>query len=539
MSGQTSPHTSGFVLERVTLVLPDGRTLFRELSIGFGRERTGLIGPNGSGKSTLIRLLAGERRPDSGSVQRAPVCAVLHQDFRPPPEAPLAAVLQIEHRLAALARASRGEASAADLGLIGDDWDLAERAAEALARQGLGRLSLGRPIGEISGGEATRVALIGLTLGRADALLLDEPTNHLDSASRRAVGEFVESWKGALVCASHDRQLLNRMSRIVELSGTGARTYGGNYDAYREQRAAADAAAQREWERARAALRLAEEAAREVRERQAQRDARGKRSRATTNNSKLLLNLRREQSQRTTGRLRGVGEREVEERRQRAQAARALVEERARPRFDLTPTGLPAGRQVIAIEEISVRFDTDAPPLFEGFSLHLVGPERVGLTGPNGSGKSTLLEVVAGRRAPSSGTVRTLPASEIALLDQHGAGLDERGTVIENYLAHHPNSDAAAGRRALARFLFSGAEADRAIEELSGGERLRAALACVIGGDRPPSLLLLDEPTNHLDLEAVEALEAAMRAYDGALMVVSHDEEFLSAIALDRRVAIA
>jgi ATPase subunit of ABC transporter with duplicated ATPase domains len=329
------------------------------------------------------------------------------------------------------------------------------------------------------------------------------------------------------------------MSRIVELSGVAVRAYGGNYDAYRAQRAAADAAAQREWDSARAALRLAEEAAREVRERQAQRDARGKRSRATTNNSKLLLNLRREQSQRTTGRLRAVGEREVEERRQRAQAARALVEERARPRFDLTPTGLAAGRQVITIEELSVRFDADAPPLLEGLSLHVAGPERVGITGPNGSGKSTLLEVLAGRRAPSSGTVRTLPTSEIALLDQHGADLDERSTVLENYLARHQDSDAAAGRRALARFLFSGSEADRALEDLSGGERLRAALACVLGGRRPPSLLLLDEPTNHLDLDAVDALEAALRAYDGALLVVSHDEDFLSAIALDRRVAIA
>jgi ATPase subunit of ABC transporter with duplicated ATPase domains len=171
-------------------------------------------------------------------------------------------------------------------------------------------------------------------------------------------------------------------------------------------------------------------------------------------------------------------------------------------------------------------------------SLHLVGPERVALVGPNGSGKTTLLRVATGERAPDAGTVRRLPDDEVASLDQHGAALDPARSVLDNFRVRHPHMEASAARHALARFLFSDEAALRTVGTLSGGERLRASLACVLGGGRPPALLVLDEPTNHLDLDALEALEAALRAHDGALLVVSHDAAFLAAIGVARYVAL-
>src|SRR5690606_17141350 len=276
----------------------------------------------------------------------------------------------------------------------------------------------------------TRVALAGMSLGRPDFLLLDEPTNHLDASSREALYTFVEGWTGGMLCVSHDRALLRRMDRIVELSTLGVKVYGGNYDAYRARREADDAAAASEMDSARAALRSAERKAREVRERQARREAQGRRSRATANMPKILLNGRRAQAQATGARVCAITDREVEERRARTAAARERVEERERPRFDLPSTGLHAGRTVLDIEDVTVHYPGAEHPVLDGFSLRMVGPERVALVGPNGSGKTTLLRVAMGRLAPDAGHVRRMPDDETAWLDQNGAALDPELSVL-------------------------------------------------------------------------------------------------------------
>ena len=164
----------------------------------------------------------------------------------------------------------------------------------------------------------------------------------------------------------------------------------------------------------------------------------------------------------------------------------------------------------------------------------MTGPERVALAGPNGSGKTTLLSLIAGKLAPRSGEVRTTRA--FALLDQQVSLLDPGLSIRDNFLKLDPGADENACRAALARFMFRADAALQAVGTLSGGQMLRAGLACVLGGSQPPELLILDEPTNHLDVDAIEAVEAGLRAYDGALLVVSHDETFLSAIGITRRI---
>lgn len=538
MTTTTSVSDGRIVAERLAYSLADGRPLFHDLTLSFGRDRTGIIGPNGCGKTTLVRLLAGELEPSSGTVHRSCAVAMLPQEFRPEHSAPLASVLRIDERLSAIRRMTAGDGTASDLEIIGDGWDLPERATAVLARFGLGHLPLDRPVGAVSGGEGTRVALAGLALGRPDFLLLDEPTNHLDAENRAALYDFVEGWTGGVLCVSHDRALLRRMDRIVEMAPSGMRVYGGNYDEYRAIRDAEDAAAARELDSARAALRKAERDAREVRERQAHRDAKGRRSRATANMPKILLNTRKAQAQATTARVRATTEREVEERRERALAARQRVEERERPRFGVASSELPAGRTVLEMVDVTVSFPGAARPVLDRVSLRIVGAERVALTGPNGSGKSTLLRVATGALEPDTGMVRRLPAHEVAFLDQDGVALDPALSVLDNFRAHHPSMEPTEARYALARFLFSDDAALQTVGTLSGGQRLRASLACVLGGTRPPSLLVLDEPTNHLDLDALDALEAALREYDGALLVVSHDPDFLAAIGVKREVLL-
>src|SRR5690606_24711490 len=187
-------------------------------------------------------------------------------------------------------------------------------------------------------------------------------------------------------------------------------------------------------------------------------------------------------------------------------------------------------------------FSDDVAPIRAGVSLRLVGPERLAVTGPNGSGKSTLLRVVAGRMAPRQGTIRRVDDDEVAYLGQGTTfGPDAAAhdaTVLDAFRAAHPAMEPSAARHALARFLFADEKALQPLGTLSGGEALRAGLACAMGGERATSLLVLDEPTNHLDLDALEALESALRGWDGALLVVSHDADFLSAIGVERELAL-
>ncbi|HST59715.1 MAG TPA: ABC-F family ATP-binding cassette domain-containing protein [Longimicrobium sp.] len=535
----THPSDVRVVAERLAFSLADGRTLFSDLTLGFGRERTGLVGTNGTGKSTLVRLLAGELRPSAGTVVRAGSIGYLPQDFQVRADQPLAGVLGIADRLARVDRVLAGNASPEDLDAIGADWDLRERAEAVLARLGLSHLDLDRPVFHVSGGEATRVALAGVLLAEPDFLLLDEPTNNLDGAGREALYAFVEGWTGGLLAVSHDRGLLRRMDRIVELTPGGARVYGGGYDLYRAQRAAEADAAARELASAEATLRSARREAQQMRERQARRDHRGKRVAGEGGVPKILLGMMKERAEGTGARVRETGARLVADGRARRDAARERVDEQARLALDLPSAAVPAGKVVVELDAVTYAHPGAASPVVDGVSLRITGPERVAIVGPNGTGKTTLLRLMTGELAPDSGTARLgLPAEEIAFFDQHARRLRDDASVLENHRAANPEVDETAARHALARFLFEGDAVHQPAGSLSGGQRLRAALACALNGWHPPRLLLLDEPTNHLDLDSLEALEQVLRGYDGALLVVSHDAAFLDAIGIDRRIRL-
>lgn len=190
---------------------------------------------------------------------------------------------------------------------------------------------------------------------------------------------------------------------------------------------------------------------------------------------------------------------------------------------------------VLDVDGISVGYEPDRP-VIQNLSFTMTGPERVAITGANGSGKTTILKVVTGGLLPWRGAVRIRVA--LASLDQSISLLDPSKSIVHNFQILNPESGENACRAALARFMFRGELALQSVSTLSGGELIRAGLACVLGGPTPPQLLILDEPTNHLDLGSLEAIEAGLKAYDGALLVVSHDEAFLEAIGISRRVEL-
>ena len=525
---------SAFVtLDRVAARTPDGHALFSDLSLALGRERTGVVGRNGVGKSTLLRLIAGLTQPAEGAVVRAGRIGFLDQAVGPPGDATVADAMGVSDGLAIIARVLAGNGSADDLNEA--DWSLEDRIRTVLAEVGLPGLEPVRLAGSLSGGELTRLRLAGLLLEQPDLLVLDEPTNHLDRDGRTIVAEVLERWKGGAVVVSHDRDLLRRMDRIVELSSLGAATYGGGYELYAARKAAERAAAEHGLEAAeREVGRVAQETRHAV-ERKSRRDRAGRAFAARKSEPKILLGALAERAENSGARENRLAERRALEAEAALMEARERVERVRSLAIPLPTTGLAAGRMVLALDEAA----WDAPDgrrIVGPVSLKLTGPERVVVTGPNGAGKSTLLRLMAGGLEPTAGRVQR-PASA-ALLDQETALLHPDETLIGAYLRLNPEATPNEAQAALARFLFRNTAARRVVGTLSGGERLRAGLACVMTGRRPPQLLMLDEPTNHLDLESITAVETALSAWDGALVVVSHDADFLAPIGAERTLTL-
>ncbi|MES2032823.1 MAG: ABC-F family ATP-binding cassette domain-containing protein [Pseudomonadota bacterium] len=522
-----------FTLDAVSASTPDGRVLFDNLTIAFGRERTGLVGRNGAGKTTLLRLLAGEQAPVAGAIGRVGRVGLLRQTLQPPAGATVADLLGVTDALAVLGRIETGDADEADW--ADADWGLPVRIDDALIEVGLPGLDHRRPADTLSGGQLTRLSLAALLVAEPDVILLDEPTNNLDVEARGFVVGFLRRWKGGAVVVSHDRALLREVDRIVELSGLGARVYGGDYDLYEARRAQEREAAERDLAVAERETARVDRDVQQEREKKARRDGAGKRTAQRGGAPKILLGGLKRRAEESSGKAERLADRLREEAGEALEAAKSNVERVRGLAFDLPSSGLAAGKTVLTFE--GVDFGYGETPVLSDLSLKIVGPERVAVVGPNGTGKTTLIRLAAGDLSPTAGEVRQ--GARSVLLDQKTAILHDGETILEAFRRLNPTATVNDAQAALARFLFRNTAAHQAVGSLSGGERLRAALACVLSGAEPPQLLILDEPTNHLDLQSIEAVEAALAGYDGALLVVSHDADFLAAVNIDREVRLS
>ena len=523
--------TAFITLNAVSLSTPDARQLFDGLTLSVGQERIGLVGRNGCGKSTLLNLIAGDAVPASGTVHRAGTVGRLVQV--PDETLTVAEALGVADGLACLKRLEAGEGSVADAAAA--DWTLEARLAEAMAGTGLPEMGLTRRMRTLSGGERTRVMLARLLLAAPDVLLLDEPTNNLDTDGREAIGDLMAQWPGGVVVASHDRALLERVDRIVDLTPVGVTVFGGGWSDFKAARDAARAQAEADLDRAGSELKRTERAAQDASEKQDRRDKRGRAARAKGDAPKMLLDARKQKAETTRARGGDVAGRLTEAGRAAFEAARARVAVETPLHIDLPQTGLPPGRDLLALRDVVMT--RGGRHLFGPLSLDVRGPERIAVSGANGSGKTTLLRLIMGEAEPDAGEVRRL-TDRMAMLDQHVSLLAAGESVLENLRRLNPGLSENAARAALARFAFRNMAALQAAGTLSGGERLRAGMACVFARAEPPLMLVLDEPTNHLDLAAVELLEDALSGFDGALVVVSHDADFLDAVGVTREVRL-
>ncbi len=524
---------TSITLSNLSWSTPDGLTLLSDVDLSFGLERAGLVGRNGTGKTTLLKLISGELRPHSGTVTVDGTLGILRQTVQVDPDETIADLFGIAEALDLLRRADSGNATAEEL--ADADWTLEARVAAALARLRLEAEPETR-LATMSGGQSTRARLAALVFAEPDFLLLDEPTNNLDREGRTAIIDLLANWRGGAIIVSHDRELLETVDAIVELTSLGATRYGGNWSHYRERKVLEFAAARRDLADAEKNVSEVERKAQEATERKARKDRAGQRKRARGDMPRILAGMRKDRSEDTGGENARLAERRRKQALVAAASARERIEVLQPFSVVLPPTNLPTGKAVLTIDAVSAGYEPNRP-VIKDLSLAITGPERVAIVGPNGSGKTTLLALVTGQLRPWTGTVRVM--TDFAMFDQQVSLLDRSASIRDNFRRLNPTADENACRAALARFMFRADAALQIVSNLSGGQLLRAGLACVLGGPTPPPLLILDEPTNHLDIDSIEAVEAGLRAYDGALLIVSHDEAFLEAIAVSRRMDLA
>jgi ATP-binding cassette subfamily F protein 3 len=485
-------------------------------------QKVGLVGRNGAGKTTLLRILAGLEAPDGGEVAFAPGTTVGYLPQIPAVDetrtlweeaaSAFAAVRAAEARMrdaeASLALPevhndeARLEAALEEYGRLREQFERGGGFTyEADVRRTLEGLGFAeeqwqRPLSSMSGGQRARAALARLLLTSPDLLLLDEPTNHLDLDALEWLQTFLQGFRGAVLVESHDRYLLDAVtSRTLELEAGRVEDYPGGYTKYVAEREVRRARQQELFERQREEIAALQEYIR--------RNRAGQKARQAKSREKRLAKIIRIEAPRT---VRG-------------------------PAFRLdAPRRGP--QVVVRLRHLGKRFGETA--VLDGVSLEVRRGEKIGVIGPNGAGKTTLLRIIAGVEAPSSGLAELGPGVRVGYFAQHAEEtLDPDVTVLDAVLGDRALSPEQV-RRVLGRFLFSGETVYKRVGDLSGGERRRVALARLVL-DRP-DLLLLDEPTTHFDLPSLEALEQALAAFEGAILVASHDRYLLDHAA--RRLLI-
>ena len=534
------------------------RTLFEglDLTVAPG-DVVGVVGVNGAGKSTLLRILAGDVEQLDGTVSLAPADAFvgwLPQEHQRVPGETVAgyiarrsgcaaATIAMDSAAAALSGSAPagGEPSgsapagvdpaeaysaALDHWLVTGAADLDERLPAVLADLGLDHDVVAPQstlMTALSGGQAARVGLAALMLSRFDIVLLDEPTNDLDLDGLARLEDFVRDLRGGVVLVSHDREFLARsVTRVLELDLAQNTTtvFGGGYDSYLEEREVARRHRRDEYDE------FADKKADLVARARTQREwsSQGVRNamRKAPDNDKIRRRAATESSEKQAQKVRQM------------ESRIARLAEVAEPRkewtLEFTIGSAPRSSSVVATLDNAVVRQGDF--VLGPVSLQVDAGERIGITGPNGAGKSTLLKLLLGRQQPDEGRASLGASVAIGEIDQARADFSGPGRLVDRFEQWVPSFSTADVRTLLAKFGLRADHVERAVDELSPGERTRAGLALLQA--RGTNVLVLDEPTNHLDLAAIEQLEHALESYDGALLLVTHDRRMLQNVRLDR-----
>lgn len=526
-----------FVIQNLTYIHPDKETLFSNLSFSLSKfQKAALIGNNGTGKSTLLQLIAGKILPASGKVPNDSSIFFVPQMYGQFDSQTVAEVLGVSGKLNAYYAILSGKEDLLNFTILDDDWEIEERCLRALAHWGLTDVALTGFLSELSGGEKIKVFLAAAWLSHPDLLLMDEPSNHLDTIGKDMLYRFINEINCAMLVVSHDRQLLNLFDSMFELSTAGVATFPGNYNHYREQKESAHIALLNKIAGQEKEIRKAKDKERDTLERQQRADARGKKKQEKAGVARIMMNTLRNNAENSTSKLRSVHSERMEGLQQELTALRTTRPAGSTMRFGFSENAIRhTGKTLIEVNELNLSIgNRNLWPVPLTFRLNT--GERVAIQGANGSGKTTFAQMVLGNIVATMGTIKRYPHHAF-YIDQDYSLLNDKVTVYEQ--AQMANNGAFLEHEVktkLDQFLFPADCWSKQCGMLSGGERMRLALCCMVLHKVAPDLLILDEPTNNLDIQNIEILTRAMQEYTGTLLVITHDQHFLRELHISRVV---
>lgn len=525
------------IVKDVNYIHPDKEVLFQHIGFSLNSgQKAALIGNNGSGKSTLLNIIAGNLTSPEGEVICSASPYYVPQHFGQYNQLTIAQALHIDKKLEALHAILDGDASADNFTILDDDWNIEERSLAALDVWELGDFQLDQPFQTLSGGEKTKVFLAGIQIHSPVVILMDEPTNHLDHQNRQKLYSFIESTNATLLVVSHDITLLNELPFIFELSKNKITAYGGNYEFYKEQQEIQMTALQASLSEKEKEMRAAKKVARETAERKQKEDVRGKKRNEKKGVPRIMMGGLKDKAEKSSAKLKDIHQDKMSELKEGIKQLQNSLSDNQLMKLNLSPSSLHTGKILVTAKDVNFSYDGDRKLWDHPFSFEIRSGDRLAIKGRNGSGKTTLVKMITGQLQPGEG-VLTKADFKYIYIDQEYSIIQPELTLLEQIDKYNTaNLKDHELKTLLNRFLFPYAVWDKKCKSLSGGEKMRLLLCCLLTGNQAPDMIILDEPTNNLDIQSLEILSNVIKEYQGTIIVISHDHYFLDRIGIEKQI---
>ena len=521
------------IIKQLSYFHSNKEVLFQNINFSLPEnQKAALIGNNGVGKSTLLRIIAGDLQPSSGEIIYGEKPYFMPQHFGQYNRFSVAQALGIDRKIDALHAILNGNADEQNFATLNDDWTIEEKTKTAFALWNISHIELSQTLDTLSGGEKTKVFLSGIEIYSPTTIVMDEPSNHLDRKSREQLYELIRNLRASILVVSHDRTLLNLLDRVYELERNEIKSYGGNYEFYKQQKEEQSAARKAELSEKEKALRKAKKDIRNENEKQSKRASRGEKHSLKQGVPRIMMKTLKDSAEASSSKLKQVHEDKIDTIAAELKSLRKELPEVKGLKLNIENANLHKGKILITAENINFAYNRHAPLWKEPLSFEIVSGDRIVIGGENGSGKTTLIQLLLGKLAPTKGKL-IRNDFDYVYIDQEYSLLENELTLYEQVQKFNERLlEEHELKTLLNRFQFPFDSWSKKIQMLSGGEKMKLIFCCLMISNNAPDVFILDEPTNNLDIRSLEIVASTLKNYEGTILLISHDQYFIDELGI-------